>query len=56
MFDNYAALFNCTPLGRASNSRMAPTLFMFVVGVGAFCLLLGPSGLSLCFSFAPDFQ
>ena len=25
MVDNYAAFFNCTPLGRASDSMMAPT-------------------------------
>ena len=25
MVDNYAAFFNCTPVGRASDSKMAPT-------------------------------
>ena len=25
MVDNYAAFFNCTPVGRASDSIMAPT-------------------------------
>ena len=25
MADNYAAFFNCTPVGRASDSTMAPT-------------------------------
>ena len=25
MVDNYAALFNCTPVDRASDSMMAPT-------------------------------
>ena len=25
MVDNYAAFFNCTPVGRASDSTMAPT-------------------------------
>ena len=25
MVDNYAAFFNCTPMGRASDSMMAPT-------------------------------
>ena len=25
MVDNYAAFFNCTPMGRASDSLMAPT-------------------------------
>ena len=31
-FDNYAAFFNCTPVGRASDSMMAPTVF-FCSGV-----------------------
>ena len=26
MVDNYAAVFNCTPVGRSSDSLMAPTL------------------------------
>ena len=25
MVDNYAAIFNCTPVGRASDSMIAPT-------------------------------
>ena len=25
LVDNYAAFFNCTPVGRASDSMMAPT-------------------------------
>ena len=25
MIDNYAGFFNCTPVGRASDSMMAPT-------------------------------
>ena len=25
MVDDYSAFFNCTPVGRASNSMMAPT-------------------------------
>ena len=25
MFDHYAAFFNCTPVGRSSDSMMAPT-------------------------------
>ena len=28
--DNFAALFNCTPVDRASDSLMAPTLIFFV--------------------------
>ena len=37
MVDN----FNCTPVGRASDSMMAPTLTGWA---GASCLLLGPPG------------
>ena len=32
-FDNYAAFFNCTPVGRASDSMMAPTFFSCCSGV-----------------------
>ena len=56
MVDNYAAFFNCTPVGRASDSMMAPTLsYLFLlVGVGASCLLLGQPGYNWCSSFAPE--
>ena len=56
MVDNYAAFFNCTPVGRASDSMMAPTLsYSFkLVGAGDSCLLLGPPGSNWCFSFAPE--
>ena len=44
-------------MGRASESMMTPDLKpSILVGTGASCLLLGPSGFSWCFSFAPDFQ
>ena len=46
--DSYAALFNCTPVDRASDSMMAPDLKLFIL-VGwdrSFCLLLGPPGLN----------
>ena len=58
MVDNYAAFFNCTPVGRASISMIAPTKsYSFqLVCVGASCLLLGPPGFNWCFSFAPDFN
>ena len=54
MVDNYAAFFNSTPVGRAS--MMAPTesYSFWMVGAGAFCLLLGPPGINWSFSFAPD--
>ena len=58
--DNYAAFFNCTPVGRASDSMRAQTyryMYLFsLVWAGASCLLLGPSGFNWCFSFAPDFS
>ena len=54
--DNYAAFFNRTPVGRASDSMMASTLKLFnLVGWG-FLSLLGPTGFNWCFSFAPDFS
>ena len=53
--DNYAAFFNCTPEGRASDSMIAATYIL--VGWGrASCLLLGPPGFNWCFSFALDFS
>ena len=56
MVDNYAAFFNCTPVGRASDSMMAPTYSysFWLVGAAAYCLLLGPPGSNWCFSFAPE--
>ena len=56
MVDNYAAFFNCTPVGRASDTMMAPTWsYSFkLVGTGASCLLLGPPGSNWCFSFTPE--
>ena len=53
MVDNYAAFFNCTPVGRASDSMMAPAVsYSFkLVGAGASSLLLGPPGINWCFSF-----
>ena len=47
MVDNYTAFFNCTPVGRASDSMMAPTS-------SYSCLLLGPPGSNWRFSFAPE--
>ena len=31
MVDNYAAFFNCTPVGRASDSMLAPDLKLFIL-------------------------
>ena len=57
MVDNYAAFFNYTPVGRASDSMMAPTqsYSFYLVGVGASSLLLGPPWFNWYFSFAPEF-
>ena len=57
--NNFASLFNCTPVGRASDSMMAPDIKLFsLVGWGRsfFCLLLGPPGFNCWFSFAPMFK
>ena len=44
MIDGFAALFNCTPVDRASDSMMVPTI---LVGWDrSFHLLLGPLGLN----------
>ena len=57
-FDNFAALFNCTPVDRASDSMMArPKAILFSrLGPELFRLLLGPPGLNWLSSFASDFQ
>ena len=53
MVDNYAAFFNCTPVGRASDSMMAPTLKLFIlVGWGrSFLSVAWPTGVQLVFFF-----
>ena len=57
MVDNYAAFFNCTPVGRASDSMMAPTFkvihFSWLGPELLVCCLAhrGPTGV---FSFAPE--
>ena len=40
------AFFGCAPVGRASDSLMAPSWYcsFWLVGAGASCLLLGPPG------------
>ena len=46
--DNFAALFNCKPMDRASDSD-GPDLKLFILvgwGRSFFCLLLGPPGLN----------
>ena len=55
--DGYAALFNCTPVDRASDSMMArPKAIQFSWLGRSFRLLLGPPGLNLLSYFASDFQ
>ena len=57
-FDSFAALFNCTPVDRASDYMMArPKAFHFSwLGPELFRLLLGPPGLNWLPSFASGFQ
>ena len=51
--DNYAAVFNCTPVGHDD-----PDLKLFILVGWVSCLLLGPTGFNSTgvFSVAPDFQ
>ena len=50
--NNFASLFNCTPVGRASDSMMArhKAIHFSWLGPELFCILLGPPGLN-CFFF-----
>ena len=47
--DNYASFFNCTPVGRASDSMMAPYIKLFIlVGWGrSFLSVAWPTGVQL---------
>ena len=56
--NNFASLFNCTPVGRASDSMMArlKAIYFSCFGPELFCLLLGPPGFNCWFSSAPVFQ
>ena len=56
--NNFASVFNCTPVGRESDSVMArhKTIYFSCLGPELFCLLLGPSGFNCWFSFAPVFR
>ena len=57
MVDSYAAFFNCTPVGRASDYDGPNVKLFILVGLtGASCLLPGSPGFKLCFSFAPGFS
>ena len=56
--NNFASLFNCTPVGRASDLMMPRhnAIYFSWFGPELFCLLLGPPGFNCWFSFAPVFQ
>ena len=50
--DNYAAFFNCTPVGRASDSMMAIKLFILVGWGLSFLSVAWPTGVQLMFFFS----
>ena len=48
MVDNYAAFFNCTPVGRASDAMIASTKLFILVGWGrSFLSVAWPTGVQL---------
>ena len=53
MVDNYTAFFNCTPVGRVSDSMMAPDIkLLILVGWGrSFLSVAWPTGVQLVFFF-----
>ena len=51
MVDNYAAFFNCTPVGRASVSMMAPLLILVGWSL-SFSSVPWPTGFHLLRSFS----
>ena len=51
MVDNYAAFFTCTPVGRSSDSMMAPSYSLPFLLVGA---VAWPNGVQPVFFFAPE--
>ena len=55
--NNFASLFNCTPMSRASDNDGPDIKLFILVGLGRsfFCLLLGPPGFNCWFSSAPVF-
>ena len=57
MADNYAAFFNCTPMGRASDSMMAPTKVLILDGWGrSFLPVAWPTWVQLVFFFCSGFS
>ena len=51
--NNFASLFNCTPVGRASDQWWPrhKAIYFSWLGLERFCLLLGPPGFNCWFSF-----
>ena len=55
--NNFASLFDCTPVGRASEWwPQHKAIYFSWLGPELFCLLLSPLGFNCWFSFAPVFQ
>ena len=56
--DDFASLFGCAPVGRASGSVVAPawSCLFWLVWAGAFFSVACPPGFNCWFSFAPVFQ
>ena len=53
--DSYAAFFNCTPMGRASDSMMAPTKLFILPGWGrSFLSVAWSTGVQLMFFFCSE--
>ena len=56
MVDNYAAFFNCTPVGRASDDGPDIKLFILVGWGRSFLPVAWPTGFQLVFFFCSGFQ
>ena len=56
--NNFASLFNCTQVGRALDSLMAPdkAIYFSWLGPELLCVLFDPPGFNCWFSFAQVFQ
>ena len=54
MVDNHAAFFNCTPVGRASDSNVSPDLKLFILDSWgrSFWSVAWPAGVQLVFFFS----
>ena len=58
--DSFASLFNCTPVGRASDALIGPTysllIYLIWLGLDLVLSVARSSGFNWWFSFAPVFQ